>query len=132
MVSRGYLFAIPVALVLLTGCDDGSDTPVSQPRALTEDERGSVGPGNPAAYYCQNSGHKPEGSDCVFADGTRCEQWSFWRAECGKEHSYCQGHGGTVVSEARDSGGFKIVTAMCTVNGKTCEEDGFSRTGVCD
>jgi putative hemolysin len=47
---------------------------------------------NPAAAYCQKMGYKSkivtkeDGSQsgiCVFPDGSKCEEWAFYRAKCG-------------------------------------------------
>ena len=47
---------------------------------------------NPASVHCQEKGHKLEirtdvdGSQvgvCVFPDGTECEEWAYFRDECG-------------------------------------------------
>jgi putative hemolysin len=47
---------------------------------------------NPASVYCVQSGYKLEirtnadGSEygvCIFPDGNECEEWAFFRNECG-------------------------------------------------
>lgn len=51
---------------------------------------GSVGLANPASVYCQEQGGRleirsGEGGEvgiCVFADGSECEEWAFFRGEC--------------------------------------------------
>jgi putative hemolysin len=49
---------------------------------------------NPAAVYCQEQGYKHEirtaadGSQsgvCIFPDGTECDEWAYYRGECGPE-----------------------------------------------
>jgi putative hemolysin len=99
--------------------------------SASEDERGSIGVPTPPAAYCKAAGGTLVGSDCVFADGTRCEQWSFWRAQCGQAHSYCSQHGGVVSTATQDAGTFTTVSAVCTLNGRTCDEDRFSKDAVC-
>lgn len=58
---------------------------------------GSEKPGmaNPASVYCANAGYRthmragPDGSQyglCVFSDGKECEEWAFFRGECGVEY----------------------------------------------
>ncbi len=46
---------------------------------------------NPASSYCEQQGNKVEiktaddGSqtgDCVFPDGSRCDEWAYFRGEC--------------------------------------------------
>jgi putative hemolysin len=52
-----------------------------------------VGLPNPASVYCVEQGYEliivdePEGQVgmCVFPDDTQCEEWSFFRGECGQE-----------------------------------------------
>jgi len=47
---------------------------------------------NPAAVFCEEQGYKVEirtaadGSQqgfCIFSDGTECDEWAFFRGECG-------------------------------------------------
>ena len=47
---------------------------------------------NPASVYCVESGYKlvirasADGSEygvCIFLDGNECEEWAFFRSECG-------------------------------------------------
>ena len=54
----------------------------------------SVGIANPASQTCVAYGYRllmrkdengGEVGYCVFPDGTECEEWSFFRGECGKE-----------------------------------------------
>jgi putative hemolysin len=44
-----------------------------------------VGLANPASVYCQEQGGRLELSTgaCVFEDGSECEEWAYWRGECG-------------------------------------------------
>jgi uncharacterized protein len=55
----------------------------------------STGIANPASTFCVKNGYKLEirknadGSEygvCVFSDGKECEEWKFFRGECGKEY----------------------------------------------
>ncbi|MDD4531301.1 MAG: DUF333 domain-containing protein [Candidatus Pacebacteria bacterium] len=55
----------------------------------------SVGMANPASTFCVKNGYKVEirknadGSEygvCIFTDGKECEEWKFFRKECGKEY----------------------------------------------
>ena len=50
---------------------------------------------NPASAYCVQSGYTLEirtnagGGEygvCIFADGSECEEWAFFRNECGTEY----------------------------------------------
>jgi putative hemolysin len=92
-----------------------------------------AGGANPAAAYCQAMGYAIEGEQCVLPDGAECEQWAFYRGECGQTHSFCNQHGGTVSSVMKDMGTWTAVVAVCTLpNGKQCEEDAFARTCQCE
>ena len=49
-----------------------------------------VGLPNPASQYCLDQGYELEmrteadgmAGYCIFADGTECEEWSYYRGEC--------------------------------------------------
>lgn len=54
--------------------------------------QGRIGMANPASVYCVQSGYALEirtddkGGQrgvCIFPDGTECEEWAFFRGECG-------------------------------------------------
>jgi putative hemolysin len=54
-----------------------------------------VGMANPASVNCIKSGYKreiktkPDGSQyrvCIFSEGKECEEWAFFRGECGVEY----------------------------------------------
>lgn len=71
--SKGVLLV--VFLLLLAGC-----TPPATP-----------GIANPASVYCQEQGGRLEirtaedggqAGYCLFADGSECEEWAFFRGEC--------------------------------------------------
>lgn len=57
---------------------------------------------NPAATYCENMGYTLSGENCVFTDGTSCEQWAFYRKECGQ--SYVKDLGCAQNGEASEPG----------------------------
>lgn len=88
---------------------------------------------NPAAAYCDALGYEAAGEQCVFEDGTSCEQWSFFRGRCGQAHSFCNLHGGTVSSATEDQGGRTAEYAVCTLaDGRQCKEDTFAHTCQCE
>ncbi len=41
---------------------------------------------NPASTYCEEMGYQLVGEMCVFPDSTSCEQWAFYRGECGQNY----------------------------------------------
>lgn len=49
---------------------------------------------NPATILCTSLKYEPIDGDCLFPNGSRCEQWSFWRGECGKPYHICTLRGG--------------------------------------
>ncbi len=82
MSGRGYRIVAVLMLigVMLSGCsrDDG--------------ETGQAGVPNPASAYCEEQGYTLEirtdenGGQygvCVFPDGSECDEWAFYRGECG-------------------------------------------------
>ena len=52
---------------------------------------------NPAAVFCSALGHNIQGEACVFQDGSACDQWAFWRGECGIKYHICTQRGGAIV-----------------------------------
>ena len=85
---------------------------------------GGVGLANPASVYCTELGYNLVFSDdgstanCVYPDGSQCEEWAFFRGECGLAFSYCQQNGGKL--EVQES------VATCVFDdGSTCVEADF-------
>jgi putative hemolysin len=73
-----------VALILITAC---TATPTPTPTALP-----TLGMANPASVYCEEQGNRleirtaPDGSQsgvCIFPDGSECDEWAYFRGECG-------------------------------------------------
>ncbi len=72
------IVAIALACLLLGAC--GGDEP-------KDDESGLA---NPASVYCEEQGgtldlREGDGGTigvCVFADGSECEEWAYFRGEC--------------------------------------------------
>ena len=108
----------------------GSGGSTSSPVAM-EDERGSVGVPSSAAAYCTKLGFTLADSQCAFPDGTTCEEWAFFRGQCGQPHSYCNQHGGSISSKTVDMGTWTAVYGVCAVNGTQCDESAFIQTGKC-
>ena len=105
-----------------------------------EDERSSVGPASPAAEYCVGLGYESsviqgdggESGQCRFLDGSTCDDWTFYRGQCGQANSYCEKHGGTISSMTEDMGGWTGIYAECTMpGGAKCKEETFWTTGSC-
>ncbi len=81
----------------VAGCVPASDLrPTGQPvpqveATATATSRPAIGMPNPASAYCAQNGGKLEirkdaqGGEygvCIFADGSECEEWAFFRGEC--------------------------------------------------
>ncbi len=134
MKMRSALAVVGVAVaVTIAACSDGdggiggSGTPKAD-----EDERGSVGVPPTASEYCKKLGFTIADSQCTFPDGTSCEQWAFYRGECGAPRSYCNQHGGSIASKTEDMGGWTAVYGVCSLAGKQCKESSFVQTGKCE
>lgn len=64
---------------------------VTQPQKIIQENQESVGIANPASVYCKDNGGKSEIKNneegqygmCVFPDGSQCDEWKFFRKECG-------------------------------------------------
>ena len=104
---------------------------------------------NPASKFCVDQGYQVEirtaadGSQqgfCLFADGTECDEWAFYRGECGPSQDtgssqianpasvFCEENGGTLeIRTAADGSqqGFCLFT-----DGSECDEWAFYR-GEC-
>lgn len=69
------------------GTQQTDETPASSPAE-------GAGLPNPASAYCLEQGYKHEirtaadGSQsgvCIFPDGSECDEWTYYRGECGPE-----------------------------------------------
>src|SRR6185369_17433806 len=117
-------WTIPSAVLFIACGGRGGDSSSPSPSA-SEDERGALGFPPTAADYCVKQGYTLDldTSFCKFPDGTSCEEWSFWRGECGQPFSYCNKHGGQVsAKKTEEDGGATIIEAICSLNGKQCKE----------
>ena len=96
MKQRWFLVAVvAVALCgLIAGCQpadrqETEETPAASPAD-------GAGLPNPASEYCLEQGYKHEirtaadGSQsgvCIFPDGSECDEWAYYRSECGPDSS---------------------------------------------
>lgn len=76
-----FTLSILTCVVLLTSCNPGQISPT--PEASMS---------NPASVYCEQNGGKLEFRQdesggvrgvCVFPDGSECDEWAYYRGECG-------------------------------------------------
>ena len=83
------IFAFTIVLMALTACI-ALRTPAAPETATTDTPQ--AGMPNPASVYCTRTGNKLEihtaadGSQygvCVFPDGSTCDEWAYYRGECG-------------------------------------------------
>ena len=51
---------------------------------------------NPASTFCIALDYTLQNDACVFPDGAHCEQWAFWRGECGTVYHLCTLRHGTL------------------------------------
>jgi putative hemolysin len=80
-----------VLVVVLTACSSARIQPTPTPAAVATDMSQANIP-NPASVYCQQQGYTSEtrtasdGSQtgyCIFPDRSECDEWAYYRAECG-------------------------------------------------
>ena len=83
------IFTFTILLVALTACTVPQTQAVSDPTATDIPQAGLP---NPASVYCEQNGNKLEirtAADssqygmCVFPDGSTCDEWAYYRGECG-------------------------------------------------
>ena len=108
------LAAFLTAAALAAACGPAAPTQPAQPAGLA----------NPASTYCaalkydlqiRSDASGAQTGYCVFPDKTECEEWAFFRGECGQAKSLCGQNGGTI--KASDSG------PTCSFkDGSTCAE----------
>lgn len=88
-MARKISFLTLVALLCLLPAACGRAAP---PTAAP----GGAGIPNPAAAYCEQQGYRWEvrtaadGSQsgvCIFSDGRACDEWAFFRGECGPQQA---------------------------------------------
>lgn len=100
---------------------------------------------NPASVYCEEQGYRVEmrtdedGGQygvCVFPDGSECDEWAFYRGECGPSEAgmpnpasaFCEEQGYRVEMRTDEEGGQYGVCVF--PDGSECDEWAFYR-GEC-
>lgn len=107
------IIALTIILITLTACAvPQTQTPTDVPQANIP---------NPASVYCEQNGGKLEivtaadGSQsgvCLFPDGSACDEWAYYRGECGPAvieattDANGDGPGGSGSTEEQASGGY--------------------------
>ena len=83
------IFTFVIILITLTACAVPQTQAASEPAATDIPQAGIP---NPASVYCEQNGNKLEirtavdGSQngiCIFPDGSTCDEWAYYREECG-------------------------------------------------
>ena len=83
------IFTFVIILMTLTACAAPQTQAVPEPAATDMPQAGMP---NPASVYCTQNGNKLEiqtasdGSQngiCIFPDGSACDEWAYYRGECG-------------------------------------------------
>jgi len=99
-IAAALVIIAVIGLVFLTGNDavaPGGDTqvpPMAEESETPNDTEEGAGIANPASTNCVEKGGTIDirtGEDggqvgyCLFEDGTECEEWAYFRGECGTE-----------------------------------------------
>jgi len=104
---------------LLLACEGSAPRPTPGEPATCTFENNSMP--NPASDYCIKSGHTLTNEGvCKFADGNECEQWAFFRGECGLDRSFCATQGYTPKADSGE------VTCVFD-DGSSCNDWDYSR-----
>jgi putative hemolysin len=105
------IFTFTIVLIALTAC---TALQVQTPEpAATETSPANMP--NPASVYCEQNGNKLEiqtaadGSQsgvCVFPDGSTCDEWAYFRGECGQAVQKSPTPATTIEATSNASGGY--------------------------
>ncbi|MGC8875331.1 MAG: putative hemolysin [Chloroflexia bacterium] len=92
MIRKLSLLMLVALLCLLPAACGRATPPTSEPTATP----GGAGIANPAAAYCEQQVYRwevrtaPDGSQsgvCIFPNGHACDEWAFFRGECGPDQA---------------------------------------------
>ena len=95
---------------------------------------------NPASAHCTALGYteafQDEGTQCRFSDGSSCDEWDFYRGQCGQAFSACAQAGGDLTAGSSRIGTAFFRFGLCTFDdGSQCGEgelaDGKCQAGQC-
>ncbi len=100
------IFTFLIILMTLTDC---AVPQVKTPEPVSTDES-QVNKPNPAAAYCEQNGYEYEHEIRSADDGSTCDEWAYFRGECGPALATTEvsggGPGGRSDTEEEGSGGF--------------------------
>ena len=123
------IITFTIILMALTACTSF--------RIQTSDTAGTdipqAGIPNPASVYCKEQGNKLEiriaadGSQngiCVFPDGSTCDEWAYFRGECGSAAQKSPTPATTVEATTEASGGGpeEVITQEKMPQAVTCRQ----------
>ncbi len=106
------IVTIIIILMALTSCTAAKTQVVPDPAAA---DKPQLNMANPASVFCEQQGNKLEirtaadGSQsgvCVFPDGSTCDEWAYFRGECGLEAKKAQTSATTIDAASNASGGY--------------------------
>jgi putative hemolysin len=93
-MKRWLLVAWILVMPLLAACGaepttSPFDSPLEEPSTFDS----PLGLPNPASQFCEEQGYTLELREeaegvagyCLFPDGSECEEWAYYRGECGPE-----------------------------------------------
>jgi len=118
-----------------TKCGDGICGKGENKCNCPQDCEEAIGMANPAAVYCIGLDYNYEiktaadGSQygiCIFDDNSQCEEWAFYRGECGTQFSYCEKQGYKIENITEDMGTWTANGAVCVFDDNSeCLEQKF-------
>lgn len=106
------IFAITIILSALSACTTLQRQVTTEPPAPATHQAGIP---NPASVYCEQNGNKLEiitaadGSQsgvCIFPDGSTCDEWAYFRGECGLPAQKSSTPVATIEATPNASGGY--------------------------
>ena len=123
------IFTITIILIALTACT-ALQIQAPEPAATDIPQAGIP---NPASVYCEQQGNKHEiqmasdGSQsgiCVFPDGSTCDEWAYFRGECGLAQQKSPTPAMTVEATTDASGGAQeeVITQEEMPQAVTCRQ----------
>jgi putative hemolysin len=107
---KRIIITFTIILMALTACTEFQ----VQTLESTGTDMPQAGMPNPASVYCTQNGNKLEirtaadGSQngiCVFPDGSTCDEWAYFRGECGLAEQKSPTPATTVEATTKESGG---------------------------
>jgi len=144
MKNKKLLYGILMVMVAIVGTGLFIDLNKTTITSSSEGQKEITTPtiksmGDPASIFCYERGGQlkfrkdekgNEHSVCVFADGTECEEWSFFRGECGRKFTFCEQHGFKIKNIIENIGTnksfFTVEYAVCIFDdGSECSEQDY-------